>query len=176
MRTQMPIDLKARFGRRFKVRYSEDYHAQYGPRAITVDPWYMVLPCIGGEVYPHGGDRLAAFLRSGPRAEALKRLPCVQVKTVGSDGATVLFPVDVFDQLVKIIRPRRRRRLSEAQRRACAAHLAKVRPQALPQSDSDERLGVQVAHLDPTDVPAGSAILGACGAREISTIEVRVGW
>jgi hypothetical protein len=169
------INLKERFGRLFKVRSEESYYAERSQFRAAEAPWLMVIPCVGGEIYPHGGDTLAAFLRAGPRAERLKRLPCVQVKTVGGDGTTVLFSVDVFDQVVKIIRPRRRRRLSEAQRRACAAHLAKVRPQALPQSDSDEHHGVQVGHRAPTDVPAGSAILGACGAREISTIEIRAG-
>ena len=123
------INLKERFGKRYKVRYAEDYFAQYGPRAITVDPWYQIIPCIGGEIYPHGGDKLAAFLRRGPRAEALKRLGCVAVKTIGSDGVTVLFAVADFDQVAEIMRPRKRaqRNLTPEQRREIGNRLKAAR-------------------------------------------------
>jgi hypothetical protein len=57
--------------------------------------------------------------------------PCCELYQDGSDGVTVLFDVADFDQMAAIIRPRRRRRLSEARRLACAEHLAKVRPQTL---------------------------------------------
>jgi len=120
--TSACVNLQERFGKRFKVRYEESYFAQYGPRSLVVDPWLMVIPCVGGEIYPHGGDTLAAYLRSGPRGKELRRLGCVRVKTDGSDGTTVLFHVADFDQVARIMQPRRRRTATEKVR----AHLAVV--------------------------------------------------
>ena len=100
------VNLKERFGRRFKVRYDESYGAENPKFRSEEEPWLQVIPCIGGEIYPHDGDTLAAFLRSGPRAERLKRLGCVQIKT---EGTTVLFAVADFDQVAEIMQPRKRR-------------------------------------------------------------------
>jgi hypothetical protein len=33
------INLKARFGKRYKVTYEESYFAEYGPHARKEDPW-----------------------------------------------------------------------------------------------------------------------------------------
>ena len=160
------VNLAERFGKRFKVRFEESYAAERPAFRAVEAPWLMVIPCVGGEIYPQGGPRLAAFLRRGPRAEVLKRLACVQVKTLGDDGVTVTFDAADFDQVAAIMQPRRRRQLSEERRRACAEVLARVRPQPLPQSNSDERPCVQVAYLDPKAVAAGSAILDASGVCE----------
>ena len=122
------VNLQERFWRRFKVRYEESYFAQYGPHATVVDPWYMIVPCEGGEIYPHGGDMLAAYLRAGPRAKALKALRCVEIKTVGSDGTTVLFHVANFDQVAEIMRPRKRRtrHVSPEERKSLMERLEKA--------------------------------------------------
>ncbi|MBI1917677.1 MAG: hypothetical protein HYS12_23525 [Planctomycetes bacterium] len=49
--------------------------------------------------------------------------------------ATFLFHLDLFDQVAALVQPRRRRRLTEEQRRHLAEQLARVRPKALRQSD-----------------------------------------
>lgn len=50
------INLKKRFGDRFKVAYEESYYAQYGANARGEDPWYMILalPVLGAEPEKHG--------------------------------------------------------------------------------------------------------------------------
>jgi len=92
------INLRERFGRRFKVTYEESYAAAYGPKATRDDPWLQIIPGARGHVYPHSAAMLAASTnRSGPTARRLKALPFVQVYTEGSDGVTVLFPPDHLD-------------------------------------------------------------------------------
>ena len=54
------INLKERFGDRYKVEHEESYHADRGENARTEDPWLQVLLCQHGHIYPHGRDVLAA--------------------------------------------------------------------------------------------------------------------
>jgi len=103
------INLREQFGKRFKIRYDESYYAENPKFRSQEEPWLQIIPCIGGEIYPHGGSRLAAFLRPGPRAKQLRALRCVEVHTAGSDGVTVLFDVADFDQVAQIMQPRKRR-------------------------------------------------------------------
>ena len=49
------IDLKGRFGSRYRVEYEESYEAQYRPGARTRDPWLMIIPCRFGHIFPYGG-------------------------------------------------------------------------------------------------------------------------
>ena len=44
------VDLKERFGERFKIGRDPSYFAEYGENAITRDPWYDVILCQGGEI------------------------------------------------------------------------------------------------------------------------------
>lgn len=111
------VNLKERFGQRYRVRYEESYRAQYGPRAFTVDPWLQIIPCQHGHVLPHGGDMLAASTdRRGPIARRLIALPEATIHQDGDDGVTVLFQVDQFDAVAEVMKPRRRRIVSEAER------------------------------------------------------------
>jgi len=115
------IDLKQRFGDRFKVAYEESYYAEYGPDARTVDPWLMIILCQHGEICPWGDDNLAACTNhAGPIANRLKALPYTQVAQDGDDGANVVFDVKHFDKVAQIMKPRRRRQVTEAERQRLA--------------------------------------------------------
>ena len=52
-------------------------------------------------------------------------LPFTKVAQDGDDGANTLFPVEHFEEVAKIMRPKRRRRMTEEQRRVAADRLAK---------------------------------------------------
>lgn len=122
------INLKERFGRKYRVVYEESYYAQYGPGARTEDPWYMVIPCQLGHVYPFGGSMLAATTnKSGPVAKRLKSLSFVTVHQDGSDGVTVLFNVVHFPEIARIMRPRVRRQVSLEQRSKLIDQLQRAR-------------------------------------------------
>jgi hypothetical protein len=123
-----PINLRQHFGRRFKVVYAEDYGVQYGPRATTQDPWYMEIPCQNGTIGPWDEGHLVACTRTaGPVVQRLKALPFVQVHQDGTDGVNVVFPVDRFEEVAEILKPRRRRVLSPEARQAAAERLASYR-------------------------------------------------
>ena len=112
------IDLKARFGRRYRVKFEECHEAEYGPGARTPDPWLMILLCKYGHIFPHGDNELAASVDGYPKvAGRLRRLPCCRVHQDGDDGElTVVFDAAHFPKVARILRPRRRRRVSPEQR------------------------------------------------------------
>ncbi len=122
METQC-INLKERFGRKFRVEYEESYHAEYGPDARTEAPWLMIVPCRYGHVFSHGGRILAASVDGHPNvAGVLRRLKCCRVHQDGDDGElTVLLDVADFAKVARIMRPRRRRQISEAERQRLQA-------------------------------------------------------
>ncbi len=110
------INLKERFGDRFKVEYEESYFAERSKRTVE-DPWLMILLCQHGHVYPHGGEILVASTdRRGSIAKRLAKLDCVTVLQDAADGINAAFHVSSFDRVAEIMRPRKARRLSPEQR------------------------------------------------------------
>jgi len=109
-----------------KVVYEESYPAQYGPHARVEDAWLMVLPCANGHIGPWDETRLAAYAIRG-HARAIRTLPFVELWQEGSDGFTVLFPVERFEEVARIMRPRRRRVLSPEAKKRLAQRVAKYR-------------------------------------------------
>ena len=111
------VNLKERFGERYRVEYEESYYAEYGANPRTDDPWLMIIPCRNGHICPWGDDLLAACTNTANKVAAkLKRLPFTTVAQDGDDGANILFPAKHFNAVAKIMRPRRRRRMSAGQR------------------------------------------------------------
>jgi len=118
------INLKERFGHHYRVAYEESYFADYGPNARIEDPWLMVVLCEHGEICPWGGTTLAACTnKAGAVAKRLKSLPFTKVAQDGDDGANILFDIEHFAQIAAIMKPRKRRRMTEQQRRAAAERL-----------------------------------------------------
>ena len=112
------IDLKERFGRRYRIGYDESYHAEHGLNARIHDPWLMIVVCKFGRIFPHGGTTLAASVDGYPKvAGRLRRLSCCRVHQDGDFGElTVVFHVADFPKVAKILRPRRRRQVSPRER------------------------------------------------------------
>ena len=112
------VDLKQRFGERYRVTYEESYYVDRGDGARTKAPWLMVLPCKNGYICPWGGSTLVACTNAnGSVASQLRKLPFTTVAQDGDDGVNVLFDVKYLDEIAAIMKPRRRRRLSESQKR-----------------------------------------------------------
>ncbi len=75
-----------------------------------------MIPCKRGHIFPWGASTLAASTNGqGPTTKRLMTLPGVTVHQDGSDGATVLFPVDRFDAVAELMLPKRRRVVSETE-------------------------------------------------------------
>jgi hypothetical protein len=105
------IDLKVRFGDRFRVIHEESYLADHGERGRACDPWLQLIPCRNGHIYPHGALLGASTNNRGPTARALAALPGVRVVQDGDDGINAVFPIAEFEAVAAILKPRRRRML-----------------------------------------------------------------
>jgi hypothetical protein len=93
---------------------------------VVDDPWLQVILCRAGHICPWGGSTLAAVTdTAGPTARRLAALDFATVHQDGSDGMTILFPVEKFPEVAALMHPRRRRRMTEEQRQAAAERLAK---------------------------------------------------
>ena len=111
------VNLKERFGRKYRVTYEESHYAQYGPRAQTDDPWLQIIPCRRGHIFPHGDNILAASTNNrGPTAHKLAALDFTTVHQDGDDGITIVFPVERFPEVAELMKPRRRRQVSDQER------------------------------------------------------------
>ena len=111
------VNLKERFGRKYRVTYEESYYAQYGPRAQTDDPWLQIIPCRRGHIFPWGDNILAASTNGrGPTAHKLAALDFTTISQDGDDGVTMLFPVERFPEVAELMKPRRRRQVSDQER------------------------------------------------------------
>jgi hypothetical protein len=118
------VNLRERFGDRYRVRYEESYAGE-GFRAAEA-PCLMIIPCRYGHIFPWDGQLPAVSTdKRGQVARKICQLPFVTVRQDGDDGVNATFPLDRFADVAQIMRPRRRRRLSPEQRGRAAAVLAK---------------------------------------------------
>ena len=92
------INLRERFGKRYRVGYEESYQAAHGDQARREDPELMVVRCRYGELFPWGGTELAASVGGHPNvAGMLRRMSCCRIVQDGDFGElTVVFDVVDF--------------------------------------------------------------------------------
>ncbi len=77
----------------------------------------MQIPCERGVIYPYGGDLLAAEVegRSQTR-KRLRELDCTTTIQAGDEFLAVTFSVERFAEVAAVLKPRRRRQVSEAEK------------------------------------------------------------
>lgn len=132
------VNMRTLFGARFRV--GRDPAAS----ARDTDPWLLTLPCRYGTIYPHGGDVLAVEVDGHSKLAArVAALPGVRAHQWGDQERTLLFPVALFDQVAAIVRPRRRRVLTEEQRQAARERLAAYQFSPAAQSGSEGQTAVR---------------------------------
>jgi hypothetical protein len=111
------LNLKKLYGERFRVEYEESYYTQYGANGRVDDPWLQTIPCRHGHFYPFGGNFLVASTsKHGAVARALAGLPCVTVQRDGDDGLDSVFHKDDFEIVANLMKPRRKRQVSDQER------------------------------------------------------------
>jgi hypothetical protein len=131
------INLRRSFGQRYKIGFDEAA-VTWGERA---DPWMQTLLCQKGVIYPQGGEILAVEIDGRPiTAKLVAAISGVTLWQDGDHEKTFLLPVDLFDQVAEVVKPRKRRRLSEEQKTRCVERLAKYRPKP-PRQSAGEELG-----------------------------------
>jgi hypothetical protein len=113
----VPPDLSALFGKKYKIILEEAYYAERPEFRKQEKVWHMLIPCKYGTIGPWGTDTLvASTFRVGNVSAKLRKLPNVKVAQDGSDGINAVFSVSMFDQVAKIMHPKRKMQLSEAER------------------------------------------------------------
>ena len=113
---------------RYRVEHEESYHAERGAGARAADPWLMIVPCRAGHICPWGPSTLAASTNGrGSTARKLAALDFATVCQDGSDGVTVLFPVEKFPEVAALMHPKCRRRMTEERRQRLVEAGAKYR-------------------------------------------------
>lgn len=135
------VNLKEMFGDRFKIDVDESYYAERPELRREEEPWLTHVVCQHGHIGVWGEDLLVAATNSaGSVAMRLKALPFVQVAQDGADGVNVTFPLEHFDAVAEIMKPRKRRRLSEEQRAANIERLAKYQFPSARQNAPEPRI------------------------------------
>ncbi|MHB8969719.1 MAG: hypothetical protein ACYC3X_06115 [Pirellulaceae bacterium] len=134
VKCEMCLDLLDTFGDRYRVR-------REAPAGTRSDPWSQIIPCQHGHIYPHGGNLLGfASRRRGAVARRVACLPYAEVMQAGDDGLNIVFPLERFTEVAAIVHPKRRRRLSDAQR---AAAIKRLQPYQLTSGQDPARAQVK---------------------------------
>jgi hypothetical protein len=129
-----PINLKKHFGDRYRIALDD---AAVGEPGLTKDPWYFIILCQHGHIYPHS-DKLLGVFCDGPRVlQKLAALPSVNPHQLGDGEAIYTFPLSAFDTIAEVVHPRKKRRQSKKQQEAAMrtiqaynSKVKKVRPSA----------------------------------------------
>jgi hypothetical protein len=117
----VPIDLQKMFGGRFRIIYDPSYDVFHVPKAKR-DPWMMCIPCQFGMIYPYSDVLLAAEVDYHPKtAKQLQALTGVALTQDGDYERTFTFSLAVFEQVAAILKPRKRRILTEEQKARLAS-------------------------------------------------------
>lgn len=115
------VNLNKLFGSKYKIDVDPAF---YVPNQNPEDKeWLYIIPCKKGgkdaHIYTHGykdspnalgfyGRKRGSSLKIG-----LLELPYMTLHVEGNDEYIVTFPLDRFDEVAKIVKPLRRRRLSD---------------------------------------------------------------
>jgi hypothetical protein len=117
------VNLLELFGKAYRV----DFDPAFDPRHVLqdkLDPWMMLLESRLGTIFPHGGNLLAVEVKGRPSVRRkLDALPCCRRCQIGEGYGCWTFPVDCFDKVAAIVKPRRKRAWSDEQRQKAAEQL-----------------------------------------------------
>lgn len=142
------IDLKARFGDRYRIALDESAEIPGQTREERL--WLYQIPGKFGHVYVHGRETLGAYVRTrrdgSNRLGRLLAIPGARLHQRGDDEAAVTFPPEALGVVAGILRLRERPKQSPEQRAAAAERMRQLwatggvpskRPAAAPQATSE---------------------------------------
>jgi hypothetical protein len=123
----MCVNLSERYGSQYRISFDSAYSSSHVAKS-ALDPWMMQIPCQFGTIYPHGGSKLAVEIDYHPGiAKKVAELPGISCVQDGDAEKTYIFDLERFQTVADVVLPRKRRKLSEEQKRASAARLAEYR-------------------------------------------------
>ena len=113
------INLRDHFGDRYRIGWDPAYDPKHRPKD-KLDPWMMLVLCKRGEILPWGGELLGVTVDHRP--VTAKRLLNLGLRLVqdGDHEKTFVFHVDRFDEVADLVKPRRRRQVSDTEKRRLA--------------------------------------------------------
>ncbi len=151
------VNLRERFGKKFRVRYEESYYAERPEFRAAEEAWLQIIPCDHGHIGPWGGNELVACTNTaGATAKRLRELPFARVQQDGADGTNVVFAAEHFDEVAEIMRPKRRRVVSGKERKRLAAlsrEHSPFRKKPISQGDSEAQFSTIGTLADSQDLP-----------------------
>jgi hypothetical protein len=107
-----PIDLKTLAAGRFRLFYDEAALIEQGGKK---DPWYRVIPCRYGQIYPYSDTLLAIHSKGTGVRQKLQAIEGLTVRNWADDGEAIfLFAPALFDRVTEIAKPKRKRKLSDS--------------------------------------------------------------
>ena len=86
------------------------------------EPWLMIIPCIRnrGHIFPWGGTLLAASVDKRGLIRPLMKIASCRIVQDAYDGATITFEQADFAKVARVMKPRRRKQISEEERKRLA--------------------------------------------------------
>lgn len=117
----------------------------------------MTLPCRYGVIYPRGGSLLCLEIRRGPVANRIRELfPDIRVPQDGDRELTLVFDESNCEEIMKIVRPRKRRKLSPEHKAALLSAGHRFEFKRGTQNDSSTRQTQTTTTADPNVSPCGA--------------------
>src|SRR5262249_44677372 len=147
------IDLKAAYGRRYRVSWDES--ASIPDQSAEDRAWLQIVEAKYGHIFIHSERELGVYVRTkGDPTNRLGRLlaiPGSRLRQRGDHPATVVIPDEQFEQAAAIIHARKRRQLSAEHQAKLTAAAAPFRFQPGRSPHSDSGSGAQGTGLETTD-------------------------
>jgi len=118
------INLLEVFGNHYRITFDPAYSAR-GVPCGKLDCWMMQVPCQGRGVtiYPYGGNSLAVEVDRRPSIAAkLRGIEGLKLHQDGDNETTFLFDVALFEQVAEVVKPRRKRQVSDERRQELVSY------------------------------------------------------
>jgi hypothetical protein len=139
------VNLGARFGRRYRIGWEANGATKsQWPKEDWA--WLMELRCQRGKVYPWGGELLEAYTDRRAIGRLLRALPWV-LHARGDDEVVIRFHVDHIEAVLTVLKPYRRRQVSDAEKTRLTAMGERFR--------FGQTAGVQSDFPEPESMKAG---------------------
>jgi hypothetical protein len=149
------VNLMERFGSKYRVTFEDGYDAK---GKHSPDPAMMELRGRFGTIYAHGPGTLAVMCDRHPAArKQLTNLVSCRLVQDGDHEATFVFDAERFREVAAIVKPRRKRQMTDEQRQAATERLKSFafpsRSHATNASKST-RQRIQMPRRDESGIPA----------------------
>jgi len=110
------INLKLDYGVKYRVGHDPAALMEPGGRK---DPWLFTISCSNGHIYPHSAEELTYWQNGGRRLDG--KYPFLRIYQDGQDERTYLFSPSDFKKVAAVVRPAKKRQLSDAARAKLAS-------------------------------------------------------